>query len=46
MDYIECAIEHYEDRIKSLDCKIWEEKLLIKLKELKQITKEVLDEGN
>jgi hypothetical protein len=36
MDYMECAIEHYEDRVKSLDCRIWEEKLLIKLKELKE----------
>ena len=36
MDYIECAIEHYEDRVKSLDCRIWEEELLIKLKELEE----------
>ena len=38
MDYIECAIEHYEDRVKSLDCRIWEAELLIKLKELKEST--------
>ena len=36
MNYIECAIEHYEDKVRSLDCKVWEEKLLIKLKELKE----------
>ena len=36
MDYIEYAIEHYEDRVRSLDCRAWEEKLLIRLKELKE----------
>ena len=36
MNYIDCAIEHFEGRIKYLDCQIWEEKLLIKLKELKE----------
>jgi len=35
MTYIEYAIEHYEERNKSLDCKIWEEKLLNTLKELR-----------
>lgn len=36
-NYIDIAIEHYEKRIKKLDCQIWEEQLLDKLKLLKQI---------
>ena len=31
-NWIECAIEHYEDRCKRLDHKIWESKLLRHLK--------------
>ena len=31
-NWIECAIEHYEDRCKRLDHKVWESKLLRHLK--------------
>ena len=31
-NWIDCAIEHYEDRCKRLDHKIWESKLLRHLK--------------
>ena len=33
--YIDIAIEHYKKRIKKLDCQIWEEQLLEKLKKIR-----------
>ena len=33
--YIDIAIEHYEKSIKKLDCPIWEEQLLDKLKQIR-----------
>ena len=39
--YIDIAIEHYEKRIKKLDCQIWEEQLLDKLKQIQQRESEV-----
>ena len=35
-NYIDIAIEHYEKRIKQLNCRIWEEQLLDKLKQIKE----------
>jgi len=34
-EYVDIAIEHYEKRIKKLDCQIWEEQLLDKLKQIR-----------
>jgi len=39
--YIDIAIKHYEKRIKNLNCRIWEEQLLDKLKQIQQQEREV-----
>lgn len=43
-NYIDCAIEHFEERVGRIDTRLWEVELLAKLKQIQEQATEEVDQ--